>query len=253
LVKNRECLSISWNKEKNVYATMLKVKRGGNRVISAFSETDPTKDFPSKLFSVHRKLYKGEGHLVVLSGHIPESICFEIRVPRVPEEELSQLVAFELQHSIPYPVDAVKWGFRIVADQASEVDSKYLVRVYVIHSTIWDDLMADIGSAGIHADAIVCPYFAVDPLFKMDQFYLPAVDSEYSFDLSPLSGMREMKSVALDSRSGAVYAQVEGKYTNSNIDNITPYVTSIVVGNYSLSSGFNADRRSFPVLNSSKY
>jgi len=223
---------------------MLKAKRNGMHIASYYHETDPKKDFSSKLYSVHRKLYKGEGHLVVLGGHISESSCFDIRVPRVPEAELHQLIHFELNHSMPLPVGTSHWSYRIINDPSSEADSKYLVRIFVVHTPVFDEIVADIGASGIDADAVLCPYMIADPLYRVDNFYLPTIDNEYSFDFVGSGNEREMKPVAFDGGSPRVKELVEARYAKSGVNDLPHFIPAIISAEYALSREFNSDRGS---------
>ncbi len=148
----KECLVVSWDKEKNVYGMLLKTVRGSCKPVRHYCELDQSMDFASKLFFVNKKIRHTDSCLVVLSGNIPKSTVIEISVPRVPLNDLSQLISFEISQNIPFPVDSVKWCYRVIPDADFKDNSKYRVRIFAVLSTVWDELLNEIGFSTLHTN-----------------------------------------------------------------------------------------------------
>lgn len=73
---------------------------------------------------------------------IPSQCVFTrfVKLPAVGEEKVDQIVAFEAQQNVPFPIDEVVWDYQLVGDKASS-------SVEVVLVAIKADLLEDLNNA----------------------------------------------------------------------------------------------------------
>ncbi len=74
-----------------------------------------------------------------------------VKLPSVGEEQVDQIVTFEAQQNVPYPIDEVVWDYALVdSGQASEVE----VVIVAIKSDLLDDINAAVEEAHLRTTIV---------------------------------------------------------------------------------------------------
>ncbi len=74
-----------------------------------------------------------------------------VKLPSVGEEQVDQIVTFEAQQNVPYPIDEVVWDYQLVE---SGDDAQVEVVIVAIKSDLLDDINEGIEHAGLHTTIV---------------------------------------------------------------------------------------------------
>ncbi len=90
-----------------------------------------------------RKLKTAKVHYAVSSQSVFTRF---VKLPSVGEEQVDQIVGFEAQQNVPYPIDEVVWDYQLVdSGDAAQVE----VVIVAIKADLLDDINASVEEAGL--------------------------------------------------------------------------------------------------------
>ncbi len=85
-----------------------------------------------------------------------------VKLPSVGEEQADQIVAFEAQQNVPFPIDEVVWDYQIMESGPAEVE----VVLVAIKSDLLDDMNAAVEGSGLRTDIVDVSPMAVYNAFR---------------------------------------------------------------------------------------
>ena len=85
---------------------------------------------------------------IVLPGHL--LLTKSIKVPLVDASRQSQIIAFEAQQSIPYPLSEVEWGHQVISDDGVETE----VLIAAVKSDLATKLCKGLQKMGVVPDFV---------------------------------------------------------------------------------------------------
>ncbi|HVV73201.1 MAG TPA: type IV pilus assembly protein PilM [Chthoniobacteraceae bacterium] len=99
------------------------------------------------------------GHLKAKSGKVNYAISAQsvftrfVKLPPVDAEQVDQIIKFEAQQNVPFPIDEVVWDYQLVAG-AEGGDNKLEVVLVAIKSDLLDDLNGAVEQAGLSTNIV---------------------------------------------------------------------------------------------------
>jgi type IV pilus assembly protein PilM len=85
-----------------------------------------------------------------------------VKLPSVGEEQADQIVAFEAQQNVPFPIDEVVWDYQLMDGGAAEVE----VVLVAIKSDLLDDMNAAVEGAGLTTNTVDVSPMAIYNAFR---------------------------------------------------------------------------------------
>ncbi len=86
-----------------------------------------------------------------------------VKLPSVGEEQVDQIVGFEAQQNVPYPIDEVVWDYQLVdSGESSQVE----VVIVAIKSDLLDDINESVENAGLQTALVDVAPLAVYNAFR---------------------------------------------------------------------------------------
>ncbi|MFT5837038.1 MAG: type IV pilus assembly protein PilM [Candidatus Azotimanducaceae bacterium] len=116
----------------------------------------------------HQHKFLGKASFIIPGNQV---LTKTIRIPHVEESKRAQIIAFEAQQNIPYPLHEVIWDSQVVDDDGVETEVLFIA----CKSNTIDEFCGEVSRAGFVADTInaatVLDYNAI-------QFAYPAMDED---------------------------------------------------------------------------
>jgi len=116
----------------------------------------------------HKHRFSGRASLIIPGNQV---LTKTIRIPHVEEGKRAQIIAFEAQQNIPYPLHEVVWDSQVVGDDGVETEVLFIA----CKSNVIDDFCANVAAAGFVPETIsaatVLDYNAI-------QFAYPELDED---------------------------------------------------------------------------
>lgn len=107
-----------------------------------------------------RKIKGGKVHYAVSSQSVFTRF---VKLPSVGEEQVEQIVGFEAQQNVPYPIDEVVWDYQLVdSGESSQVE----VVIVAIKSDLLDDINESVEEAGLKTTLVDVAPLAVYNAFR---------------------------------------------------------------------------------------
>ncbi len=106
-----------------------------------------------------------KGKRVRLCVNMSHITVRELRVPVVPEDEMEEVVKWELKKVIDYDPDIYNMDFKVIENVLVDNVEKYLVKVYVARKKILKQYVSLIEQADMGVDSITIPPYALRALF----------------------------------------------------------------------------------------
>ena len=126
--------------------------KGGGLVMTRYRTSallaDPTAD-PTRLAQTRMAVselvgaMKAGGHVVNYAVSAQSVFTRFVKLPVVGEEQVEQIVGFEAQQNVPFPIDEVVWGYQLVATGGEEME--------VVLAAIKSDLLDEVNGAVEHS------------------------------------------------------------------------------------------------------
>jgi len=116
------------------------------------------------LLSLRDKL-NAKGKKVKICVNMSHITVREIKVPVVPEDELLEVVKWELKKIIDFNEDEYNLDFKVLEKIESEAVPKFLVKVYVGRKAVLKQYVSLIEHADMEVDLITIPPYALRALF----------------------------------------------------------------------------------------
>lgn len=86
-----------------------------------------------------------------------------VKLPSVGEDQLSQVITFEAQQNIPYPLGEVHWWYQI---EGGRDDTQFSVTIFAVHKTIAEKVDKSLKTAGLRPRRYDAPGNSVHALFQ---------------------------------------------------------------------------------------
>ena len=116
----------------------------------------------------HQHKFSGKASFIIPGNQV---LTKTIRIPHVEENKRAQIIAFEAQQNIPYPLHEVVWDSQVVGDDGVETEVLFIA----CKSNTIDEFCGEVGRAGFSVDTInaatVLDYNAI-------QFAYPTLDED---------------------------------------------------------------------------
>jgi len=121
------------------------------------------------LAALHRQQkFSGKASFIIPGNQV---LTKTIRIPHVEESKRAQIIAFEAQQNIPYPLHEVVWDSQVVGDDGVETEVLFIA----CKSNTIDEFCGEVARAGFSVDTInaatVLDYNAI-------QFAYPTLDED---------------------------------------------------------------------------
>ncbi|MGE4301847.1 MAG: hypothetical protein AB7F40_09635 [Victivallaceae bacterium] len=181
---------VVWNENYRVSGIVASAGRGGGDFTRLLEADAEASSLVAGLAEVWTRPEFREADVIMLSGFMPESVCFDMPLPPVGYAQLNGLLQFELPRRLPCPPSELKVFFRRIGKAA--------VRVFAIRVSQWDKIIAAVRESGIRCDAIVHPFMTVTEEFA----YLPQFVPGLCFRQSEPDGHMEPAMPSDDAVSG---------------------------------------------------
>ncbi len=116
----------------------------------------------------HQHKFSGKASFIIPGNQV---LTKTIRIPHVEESKRAQIIAFEAQQNIPYPLHEVVWDSQVVGDDGVETEVLFIA----CKSNTIDEFCGEVARAGFSVDTInaatVLDYNAI-------QFAYPTLDED---------------------------------------------------------------------------
>ena len=116
----------------------------------------------------HQYKFSGNASFIIPGNQV---LTKTIRIPHVEESKRAQIIAFEAQQNIPYPLHEVVWDTQVVGDDGVETEVLFIA----CKSNTIEEFCGEVGRAGFLVDTInaatVLDYNAI-------QFAYPTLDED---------------------------------------------------------------------------
>ncbi|MCM8764268.1 MAG: pilus assembly protein PilM [Candidatus Omnitrophica bacterium] len=90
-----------------------------------------------------------------------------ITVPKVPLGKLRDILRFEIQQQIPFPIEVVAWSYQIIA----ETDKTFQVLLCAAKKDLINDYMAHLVPFGLTIETLDTDFFALYNLYRISPLY----------------------------------------------------------------------------------
>ncbi len=98
--------------------------------------------------SIHRQRKFRGGVALIVPGHL--LLTKFLKIPHVAKSKRDQIVRFEAQQNIPFPLNEVVWDYEVVADDGAEFE----VALVAVKLDIIDRLCAEISRLGVEVQLV---------------------------------------------------------------------------------------------------
>ncbi len=92
-----------------------------------------------------------------------------ITVPKVPLGKLRDILKFEIQQQIPFPIEVVAWSYQIIA----ETDKSFQVLLCAAKRDLINDYIAHLVPFGLVLETLDTDFFALYNIYRISPFYSP--------------------------------------------------------------------------------
>ena len=164
--EHHECAVLYWNKAQRVIGIKAEQRGGVLHISDIAVSSDDIDSFGIAFSEVTGTILNSETNLILAGGDIPGNVLFDITLPKMSIPDMRQAIMYELPRHIPCDPEDVLFGFRVLpaAEEEEGTSSKNIVRIMIVIKKQWNELMAELSASGVRIDAVVTPYFVVDPL-----------------------------------------------------------------------------------------
>ncbi|MCM8815358.1 MAG: pilus assembly protein PilM, partial [Candidatus Omnitrophica bacterium] len=90
-----------------------------------------------------------------------------ISVPKVPIGKLRDILRFEIQQQIPFPIEVVSWAYQIIA----ETDKTFLILLCAAKKDLVNDYIAHLVPFGLIIETLDTDFFALYNLYRISPQY----------------------------------------------------------------------------------
>lgn len=231
----KSCVVICIQNGSRVLGLRLKAGKHGkyyieNKFVQAYMESDgPGEVLERTTYSLNVQ----RCDRIIIACQFEESGVFEVRMPKLGYEELSQAVEYELSKYIPLPLSDIVWSARIVPDEDSEEHSNRVRVVFMLRDR-WEKFISELQIRGLKVDALIDPFMSIDSFAAGENVALPMVDEEHIF-LSAADGFREMSYTENIVQDEGQKKQILDCFVWDKEENIEDYYVCMLVARYVMS------------------
>ena len=257
MLKVKSCLSIVWDKEYLVYGAIL-CKRGKKFTLLDFaSSIDKNLSFAQRLAEVYKKLNGDNSERVILGGYTPNVLIFSLDIPKLKPIEIKKFLEFEIGRYIPGNLEDFSWIFRPIIYPGSDKNKIESVKIFAVYKSAADDLIKSLIESGMKFDAVLHPFFVIDPLYTAfdlslettdDKFYSSASIEQEGWFMSELPADKLQRQAIAEETHFAFH-----RFESVLKESLKYYIPAIILAEYSLSPTFDIEKKHFfPVPQFSK-
>jgi type IV pilus assembly protein PilM len=148
---SKRIYSLNLGTQSVVLAEFL-MSRGGGLVLNRYRTSgllaDPTAD-PTRMAQTRMAVAELAGSMKAGGGVVNYAVSAQsvftrfVKLPSVGEEQVEQIVSFEAQQNVPFPIDEVVWGYQLVDTGGPDME--------VVLAAIKSDLLDEINGAVEHS------------------------------------------------------------------------------------------------------
>lgn len=148
--------------------------------VIAQCDGDPQNSFSTQLREVSSRLKKHHAESVILSGFLPEFICFDIHMPAVDRNTIRNMLQFNLSSYLLISIELMTIFFRIVRRE----DNKNIVRIFAMRTQGWRDFIDQLKESGVSIDAYSHPFMAADLATDCEKIAFPLIAPGFQLSLN---------------------------------------------------------------------
>jgi len=133
-------------------------ERNGELVLESFAHEDLEYDLTEEsewlpavveaIRQVKARVKGGDSAILIVPGY--QLLTKTIKVPHVDESKRAQMIAFEAQQQIPYPLNEVVWDHQVIADDGVETE----VVLIAVKSEIINDFCSNMRKQGLTPERV---------------------------------------------------------------------------------------------------
>jgi len=248
LFDSKECISISWNKDKHVFGISLKKDAKNNHVTASAFCSDEEKSFAERLKDVYDKLYDNQDQFIIIGGYIPTAVCLDLTIPPLSKKDTAQYLYYELTRQIPYPINELKWCYRTLPQK--EESTEQSIRIFAVFEKEWNELFSEIIPSGIKVDSFVSPFMVANSLFQEEDITLTGIDEKFFFNhVTEIEGgyMKMISSSKSNKKSSEknnlISDYFKEKYGELNIETLENSVPALILAEYCLTREYLKEKK----------
>jgi type IV pilus assembly protein PilM len=170
MAASKRIYSLNLGTQTVALAEFQKSKAGG-LVLSRFRSSallaDPTAD-PTRMAQARMAVAELAGGMKAAGATVNYAVSAQsvftrfVKLPSVGEEQAEQIVAFEAQQNVPFPIDEVVWGYQLVDTGGAEVE----VVLVAIKSDLLDQINEAVEHSGMRTGVVDVSPIAIYNAFR---------------------------------------------------------------------------------------
>ena len=252
MLKVKTSLSIVWDKNYCVYGALL-CKRGKKLTLLDFaSSVDKNLTFSQRLSEVYKKLKGDDKERVVIGGYTENVLIFSLDIPHLKPAEVIKFLEFEIGRYIPGSVEDYTWIYRPIFYPGNDKNKIEKVKVLAVYKSVVDEHIKAFNESGMKFDAILHPFFVIDPLYTAFDLYLETIDDHFYSSASDEQEGWFMSELPTDESQRNQIAEETNfafhRFESILKENLKYYIPGIILAEYSLNKAFDVERKTlFPV------
>ncbi|HBM15337.1 MAG TPA: hypothetical protein DD381_03185 [Lentisphaeria bacterium] len=249
MLKVKTCLSIVWDKDYLVYGALLS-KRGKKFTLLNFSSCiDKNRTFAQRLSEVYKKLGGDNSERVVLGGFVPNALIFSLDIPNLKPTEIKKFLDFEISRYIPENPEDYAWTFRPILYPGADKNKIEKIKIIALYKSVADEIAKSLIESGMKFDAILHPFFVIDPLYTAFDLYLETIDDKFYSRASIEQEGWFMSELPKDETQKQLLAEETNfafhRFESMLKESLKYFIPSIILAEYSLSRTFDIERKNF--------
>jgi hypothetical protein len=249
LFDSKECISITWDKDKRVFGISLKSDANNNHITGqAFCDNEEY-SFAERLKYVNDKLYTNQDQFIIIGGYLSSAVCLEVTTPPLSGKDIAQYLYYELARQIPYPVGELKWCYRSFTQKENKTEQN--IRIFAVFEKEWNELLSEIIASGIKVDSFVYPFMVINPLFQNSDITLTDIDNEFFF--CPPTEIEDgyMKKISTSitgkksaaEKNGLILEYFKDKYEELTSEPLEKSLPALILAEYCLTREYFKDKK----------
>ena len=248
LFGTKECISITWDSNKNIYGVVLK-KDADKYIATSYTVcNDDDMAFPDKLSHIYKKLYSNQDQHIIIGGYIPSAVCIDCNIPPLSGSDINQYLYYELSRQIPFAGSELKWWYRKLPTVNENKD--ITIRIFSVFEKEWDDLLCEIALSKIKMDSLMYPFMAINPICQNHDIILPGIDKLFYINQTSDSDHSYMKNINLtlseDQKikiTNSITENYSEKYPSIDQGTISELIPALLLAEYAFTQEFQKDSK----------
>lgn len=117
-------------------------------------------------FRAHAKIKKNEKIFVSIPGQA--TFNRTITIPPVEQKRIKEIVTYEAQQQIPFPIDEVLWDYQVVGEKAQTAEERE-VMLFAVRKEVINSFLANLAAVEITVEGIQIAPLAIYNLIRFDR------------------------------------------------------------------------------------